>query len=136
MQNVVSTTASSLDHLGVVDGAAEEIDSISRTVEVGLFACGKIVEHCHAVAAADEFVHGIRADESGAARDQIAHRCLPPRRNPPIAQSATGVRNFLATPVRFRYPANISCGRNLVMEWRNNACRSIQPPPAGRLPTL
>ncbi len=47
--------------------------------EVIFFAGREVVQHDHAVAAADEFVHRVRADKTGAARNEVAHSGIPPR---------------------------------------------------------
>src|SRR5262249_45647556 len=43
-------------------------------------ACGKVVENHDAFAAADEFIHGVRPDEAGAAGNQVSHANHPPNR--------------------------------------------------------
>src|SRR5205807_7873586 len=54
--------------------AFDEGDFVANLGEIVFFAAGKIIEDDHAVPALDEFVHRIRADETGAAGHQIAHR--------------------------------------------------------------
>src|SRR5580658_10007932 len=73
MDHVIHTAGCSLDVGQFGDGAAAEFDFAGGAAEIFFFARGKIVEDYHAVAAAHEFVHDVRADKSGAARHQVAH---------------------------------------------------------------
>ncbi len=61
-------------HVGELsDASAAKLDLARGAAEVFLFARRKIVEHHHAMPPAQQFIHNIRADKSGAARHQVAH---------------------------------------------------------------
>ena len=73
MQNVVSAFDRRL-HSGQIGNTADaEIYLGANRGEIGFAAGGEIIEHYHFVISADKFVDNIRADEAGAAGNEIAH---------------------------------------------------------------
>ena len=73
MQDNFGSAARTIERGAIGDRTDDQINLAAHSGEIGFATRGKVVEHGHGVAAADQFVHRIRADESGAARDQVAN---------------------------------------------------------------
>ena len=76
MQDVVGAAAGAVEDFAIGDAADDQLDLVAHGGQILFAARGKIVEHGHLMAAAHQFVHGVRADESGAARYQVAHKVV------------------------------------------------------------
>src|SRR2546426_4830435 len=73
MQNEIRFLAGAPNRFQIGDAALHQRDFAANFGEVVFFAGREIVEHNNAVSPLDQFVHGVRADKSGAARHQVAH---------------------------------------------------------------
>ena len=74
MDHVIGSAACGLNILHVGDRAHAKIDFPANALDVRLLPGGKIVQNNHVLAAADEFIDHMGADETRAACYQIAHR--------------------------------------------------------------
>src|SRR2546429_9019733 len=73
-------------HLDIRDAALDESNLVADFRQIVFFSGREIVEHYDAMAAPDEFVHCVWADEAGAARDEVPHS-----ENPPVSDSTYDV---------------------------------------------
>src|SRR5580700_5686211 len=88
------------DKFDVRDAALHKGNFVANFCEVILFAGREVVEYNHAVAAPHEFVYGVRADETGAACDEVAHSGIPPRSR--FESGAVPSRSWTRRPAKTR----------------------------------
>jgi hypothetical protein len=79
VQNVVGATAGLLCGFAIGDAALDEVNFVADVSQIGELSGREVVEHGHAVVAADQFIDRVGANESGSTCNEIPHRRVPPR---------------------------------------------------------
>src|SRR5271167_1929821 len=81
MKHIVNALAGRLHRRQVSDGPDVQINLVAHSRQVRFLAARKIIQHHYFLAATNQLIHNIRADESGAAGHEISHSENPPGEN-------------------------------------------------------